>query len=244
MLLLRFLHIPLAIVTAGQAVTATSDGIYSKLATPVWAIARMSEGLTSPDGLSAIHAKEVESSNDNSWPFKTWVTYKTRNYPIPIGSFVNAEVNWSPDSTAFFATYSDSGAVGQYHLLVYRLNENGVIPVEPIPDGSKLFKPHCMTPGPPNVGGIQWGGDSTTILIAVEVPPTSDCASMGTFRAFKITLPGGKVLRAYDQLKAKRQFRDSLGKELVNADDDCVRKPKTCVPLGLELPSSLKRRPT
>ena len=136
MLLTRFLYIALAIVIEGQSATAAADGLYSRLATPVWAIARMSEGLPSPDGLSAIHAREIESSNDDSWPFKTWITHKARTYPVPTGSFVNAEVSWSPDSTAFFVTYSDTGAVGQYHLLVYRLNENGISPTEPIADGS------------------------------------------------------------------------------------------------------------
>lgn len=233
---------PVAIVSAGRVAT-TDDGAYSKLATPVWAIARMSQGLHSPDGLTVIHAKEVESSNDHSWPFKTWVSRKAHNYPIPVGQFVNAEVSWSPDSAAFFVTYSDTGAVGQYHLLVYRLTEGGINPIEPIPDGSKLFKPHCATPGPPNVGGIRWGADSTSILVAVEVPATSDCASMGTFRAFEITLPEGKLLRAYDQLEAKKQFRDSLGKELANADDDCIRKPQTCVPPELKLPSAPRRKP-
>src|SRR5215470_3906722 len=77
-------------------------------------------------GMSVIHAKEVENSNSDGWPFKTWVTHESHTYPIPIGSFVNAEVNWSPDSTAFFVTYSDTGAVGQYHLLVYRLDKDEI----------------------------------------------------------------------------------------------------------------------
>jgi len=97
--------------------------------------------------MSVIHAKEVENSNSDGWPFKTWVTHESHTYPIPIGSFVNAEVNWSPDSTAFFVTYSDTGAVGQYHLLVYRLDKDEIHSTEPIPDGGKLFKPNCMTPG-------------------------------------------------------------------------------------------------
>jgi hypothetical protein len=239
MLLTKLLFMPLAMVIVSQAATA-EDGIYSKLATPIWAIARMPQGLSSPDGRSVIHAKKIESSNDDSWPFKTWIAHVGRNYPVPMGSFVNAEVSWSPDSTAFFVTYSDTGAIGQYHLLVYRLNEHGINSIEPIPDGSKLFKPHCMTTGPPNVGGIQWRRDSSAILIAVEVPAVSDCASMGTFRAFEITLPSGKVLKVYDQLQAKAQFEDSLGKELANADDDCVKRPKTCVPPGLEVPSAAK----
>ena len=231
----------LAITLIGPP-AATQDGLYSTQATPVWAIARTRHGLVSPDGQSVIHAKEIESSSDSSWPLRVWVTHLSRQYQVPVSGFVSAEVSWAPDSTAFFVTYSDSGAVGQYHLLVYRLSASGIQYVEPIPNGRKLFKPNCMTPGPPNVGGIQWGSDSSTILIAVEVPPTSDCASAGTFRAFEITLPEGKLLKTYDQLEAKRLFKDSLGKELKNSGDDCIRKPNSCVPEGLRLPPPKRNR--
>jgi hypothetical protein len=232
--LANFLLILVGIATSGQSARTTDDGLYSKLAIPVWAIARMPLGLASPDGSSVIHAKEVQKPADGSWPFNVWITHRAASYRVSFGGFVNAEVSWSPDSSAFFVTYSDSGAIGQYHMLVYQVAENGAKSVEPISDGSKLFKMRCFTTERPNVGGIQWGLDATTIFIGVEIPPVSDCASMGTFRIFEIALPTGKVLRTIGQLEAKEQFRNSLGKELSNADDNCIRQPNTCVPPGLE----------
>jgi hypothetical protein len=56
---------------------------------------------------------------------------------------------------------------------------------------------------------------------------------MGTFRAFKITVPDGKVLSRYDQIQAKKLFGNDMGEELVNSDDDCIRRPEKCVPPGL-----------
>jgi hypothetical protein len=217
---------------------ATRDGIFSRLATPIWSIARQPKGLASPDGLGIIHAVEVESSADDSWPFKTWVTRSGRNYRLPFGGFVSAEVAWSPDSSSFFVTYSDGGAVGLYHVLVYSIDKAGLHSAEPIRNGSRLLRTTCFTPEDPNLGAIRWGTDSKSLLIAAEVPPHSNCALMGTFRAVEIAVPGGKVLKAYNQLEAKRVFGEILGIELRNADDDCVKKPRSCVPPGLRLPIS------
>jgi hypothetical protein len=56
---------------------------------------------------------------------------------------------------------------------------------------------------------------------------------MGTFRAFEIILPAGKVARTYDQLAAKKLFGDDMGTELMNADDSCVQQPGSCFSPGL-----------
>jgi hypothetical protein len=78
------------------------------------------------------------------------------------------------------------------------------------------------------------GAGSTSLLIAVEVPPHSSCASMGTFEAFEIEVPSGKVISHYNQLTAKKLFKSDLGAELLGADDSCIRKPQSCVPPGLD----------
>jgi hypothetical protein len=56
---------------------------------------------------------------------------------------------------------------------------------------------------------------------------------MGTFRGFEINVKDGKILQRYDQLQAKQLFADSIGEELRNADDGCIRQPDKCVPPGL-----------
>ncbi len=165
-----------------------------------------------------------------------WLTSGDHRYYLPFGDYLNAEVEWAPDSKAFFMTYSDGGAVGLYRTLVYLFDDNGTHAIEPLYDGEWLVETTCGEPEERNIGAIKWGDDSNTLVVAVEVLPHSNCSEMGTFRAFEITIPGGKIVRSWNQITAKRIFEDSLGVELVNADDSCVRHPESCVPPGLTLP--------
>lgn len=57
---------------------------------------------------------------------------------------------------------------------------------------------------------------------------------MGSFRAFEIELPFGKIDFRYSQLTAKKLFRSDIGAELRAADDTCIIKPQECVPPGLK----------
>jgi hypothetical protein len=155
-------------------------------------------------------------------------------FSTTIGDYVNAEVGWSPDSAAFFLTYSDGGNIGTYHIQIFYVTVSGLRMIEPMKDRRRLLTPNCFEPEWANVAAIKWtGSDSSSLLIAAEVPPHSSCASMGTFRAFEIGLPGGNVLAEYDQIAAKKSFWRDLGVELRNADDTCIRNPERCVPPGL-----------
>jgi hypothetical protein len=229
----KFILVVLAAVS-GSPVWATK--LYSSLATPVYDIAANSKGLSSADGLKTIHAKKLDAPEDNPWPFKVWVSYNGKDYLVPAGGQVNAEIIWSPDSTAFSLTYSDGGAVGQYHVLIYKIEARGLRAFGPVPNGEKFFRTYCDPPQEPNVGAIRWGDESKSLFIAVEVPPHSSCASMGTFRVVEITIPEAKALRMYSQLEAKRLFAESLGDELNNADDEYVELLKSCIPPGVVIP--------
>jgi len=222
------------------ATAPDTEGFYSRLAVSVPSIAQSLHGLRSPNGESILHAVE-DDRVDCCWPYKVWVSRKGKDYPLDFGTLAAAEVLWSPDSLAFFVTYTDGGAVGTYHVLVYRMDDKGVHKSEPVPNGRKLSKPDCMTREYPNVGGIQWGADSASLVLAVEVPPHSSCVDMGTFHAFEISVPGGKVLREYGQLEAKSLFAKTLGVELRNADDECITKPKSCDPWA-DLPPAKNKK--
>jgi hypothetical protein len=204
-----------------------TPGNFSRLAISVPEIAADPHGLSSPDGLSVLHAEENDKI-DCCWPYRVWLTRNGKNYALRFGTYVESEVAWSPDSRAFFVTYSDGGAIGTFHVLVYRVDNNGVHKSEPISNREKSFRPDCITGDYPNIGAIQWGEDSSTLIIAVEVPPHSGCVDMGTFKAFEISLADGKHLKEYDQLEAKRVFAKTLGVELQNADDGSSSKPKSC----------------
>ncbi len=90
---------------------------------------------------------------------------------LKIGALVNAEAAWSPDSRAFFVTYSDAGMVRTYHVRVVYVTEAGIRVIEPVPNGRRLFRPTCFDPEYPNVVAIGWlGHGSDRLAIAVEVP--------------------------------------------------------------------------
>jgi hypothetical protein len=208
-------------------------GVYSHAAIQIWGTQKHNLILTSPDGAKQV----VVGTNMNSVPGEPGqvsVRIRGKEYRTEIGGWVNSELGWAPDSKAFFVTYSDGGNVGTYHVRVFSLDESGPHENEPIADGRKLMIPKCFDPEYPNVGAIKWVGDSSHLLIAVEVPPHSSCASMGTFRAFEIRLPEGTVLRSYNQLEAKKVFARELGVELTGADDSCIRQPNSCTPPGLD----------
>lgn len=188
--------------------------------------------IPSPDGRKSIVVKPPRS-NEFEFTHDVSVRVNGHEFETAIGSWVGAEVLWSPDSEAFFVTYSDGGAVGTFHLMVFYVGETGLRIVEPIPNGREVFAPHCFSPENPNVAGIRWVGDSSRLLLAIEVPPHSSCADMGTFRAFEIRLPDGGIVNRFDQLPAKKQFRQYMGAELRNADDSCFKKPGSCDPFGL-----------
>jgi hypothetical protein len=212
--------------------TNSQKGLYANSAVSIWGSREIT--VPSPDGNSIIVVQPPLDPNSDETHHVT-VHSNGQVFKTEIGSMVNAEVAWSPDSKAFFITYSSGGNIGRYHVKVGYVTNTGLHVIEPIANGRKLFAPKCFDPEYPNVGAIKWvGTNSEHLLIAIEVPPHSSCASLGTFRAFKIILPSGKVVRQYDQITAKKLFAVDLGEELSGADDDCIRKPQTCIPPGLK----------
>jgi hypothetical protein len=221
----------LAAAAVGAAPATAAGGAFSRSATSIWR--GPATTISSPDGEKAILVRPPKVP-DSDETHDVVIRAHGREHPTDLGALVNAEVAWSPDSSAFFVTYSDAGNVGTYHVKVFRLTASGLDVTEPIPDGRALFAPSCTEPESPNVGAVRWSGrDSRRLLVALEVPPHSSCADMGTFRVLEIELPGGRVVSQRSQLEAKKELRDALGDELLNAEDACVKRPGTCVPHGV-----------
>jgi len=184
--------------------------------------------VASPDGRKSILVDHIEGAN--YYDFRVRVSAHARRFGTKIGSHVSPEVLWAPDSKAFAETYSDAGAVGTFHLLIY-VNEDGLKILEPAKRVRREFLSHpreCFFPEDPNIGAIRWFGDSSEILVAAETLPYSNCDGMGTFRAYHIGLPGGQIMSIYDQLDAKKQFWNQLGDELRGSDDECAGNTKSC----------------
>jgi hypothetical protein len=206
--------------------------MYSRSARSIWASGDIT--IPAPDGTKAIVVKHPENPAAEE-THTVLVRAGSHLYRTKIGALVNAEAAWSPDSKAFFVTYSDGGMVGTYHVRVVYVTDSGVRVIEPVPNGRRLFKPSCFSPEFPNVGAIGWIREgSDQLVIAVEVPGHSSCASMGTFKAFVIQLPTGRVVSEYGQIEAKRSFSTLIGSELRDADDACIEKPQSCIPCGMK----------
>jgi hypothetical protein len=216
--------LPLAVGLAATA--AEAKGIYGSHAVDLWG--QVAGGgrttVASPDGRSKV---VVEYDDDRGLTIRTEGAMGKQSFSTD--AYVASELTWAPDSTAFFITGSDGGAVGDFHLLIVD-RFGGRLALK---DASKAIYAafghpvKCDVPETPNVGGIKWL-PGHRVLVAAEILPHSICDSMGTFKAYELDPATMTVGRAYGQLEAKRLFGPDLGGELVAADDGCVRQPKSC----------------
>ena len=240
MRLAHFINITLLAATLGtDASTLKKAGPYAAGAIDLWekmwagvknapnvlSSARLVE-VTSPDGKKTVTATYAERQD----AVLLEIRVPTFEATVNIGPGVQSAVEWSPDSKAFFVTTSDGGANGWYHTLVFFVGSNSLTEIDPTPVVLTSFgQPvKCDVPEDPNVGAITWLHDSGDILIAAEIVNHSNCDSFGTFKAYEVSLPDLRIVKTYDQIEAKKLFRNSLGWEIRDAPDNCIRDPKSC----------------
>lgn len=141
------------------------------------------------------------------------------------------EIGWSPMSSLFFVTYSDGGAVGTYHVSVYRISAGRMKKIDLTGAVRRDFKRHypkCDSPEEPNIAGVAWSQDSTKLLVAAEVLPHSNCDNMGTFSLYTVAVSNGRIIDRIPQLAAKASLYGVLGQELRAADDGCFSQVGSC----------------
>ncbi len=141
------------------------------------------------------------------------------------------EVAWSPDSRAFFVTYSDGGLVGSWHVLVYSVEGKTLTSI----DVAKAVRedlvgrfPPCKTGGYKNlacsdqeirafrkdldwvnVAAIKWLGGSNKLLLVSQVPCSSRYGfNMCRYMGYIVSVPSGKILSRY----SKRSFHKQWGR--------------------------------
>jgi hypothetical protein len=183
--------------------------------------------IQSPDGVKAIVVTETYEGASKQISLEI----SGKEHVVDRIAWPCPEILWSPDSKAFFINYSDGGSVGNYHVRVYKVEETASEPSEPIKEVRKDFLknyPKCYAPEEPNYAGLQWVHDSNRLLIAAEVLPHSTCDMMGTFSIYEIDASDANIKEKYSQLESKSKFRPLLGRELLNADDECFTKPHSC----------------
>lgn len=124
-----------------------------------------------------------------------------------------AELAWAPDSTAFFITESLGGAVGEWRVAVYVIENQSIHVKDVTQDVIKQFKGHyeCKEPEEPNVGAVKWLNGSTKLLVIAEVPPHSSCPEMGKLRGYLVEAVSGKITQEFDESELRARWGPYLG---------------------------------
>lgn len=218
--------------------TPHGNGIYSAAAQNVCKVSTSTSGdeIWSPNHLLKIvirHSPEGDTTlfaiDEGGHEF----AIETAEWPCP-------EVGWSPASDLIFATYSDGGNVGTYHVSTYRLSAGKLTKLDLTTAVRRDFTrgyPRCFSPEEPNIAAIAWSADSTRLLVAAEVLPHSNCEDMGTFKLYVVSIATGAIINRISQLVAKQSFYHLLGPELREAEDSCFLKPGSCRIPALHQPS-------
>jgi hypothetical protein len=156
-----------------------------------------------------------------------------------IGRGIGAELLWSPDSKALAVTTSNGSSNGVYNLIIFQIEAAAVKKIDATPVIRKVFGHPvvCAYPEPPNVAAVAWVESSARLLVAAQILNHSICDSFGTFKLYELDLSSLEVIKAYDQLEAKRLFGSELGVFLQHARDICITDPRAC-----EVPSNHKAR--
>lgn len=143
---------------------------------------------------------------------------------------LDTEVLWSPDSKAFAVTGSIEGANGRYETAAFFVGDSRLDKVELTPLITRAFghPVKCGWAELPNVLSLKWLVPSQRLLIAAQIIHHSNCDSFGTFKAYAFDITVPRVVEEHDQLETKRLFGSDLGRELLQANDNCIRKPQSC----------------
>jgi hypothetical protein len=222
------------LVLATTAFSQKHSGMYSRSATPIWdQLASMSgkaKPLSIPSPNGSILLVASYSDEGDTGVQLTLLRHEKRLWSEMVSPGVGIEAGWAPDSTAFFVTTSGGGRNGFYELVVYFVNQDAVSALDVTPAIEKAFghPVKCQLEEPPNIAGLRWMPNSKELIAVAEIVHHSNCDSDGTFRAYRVSLPEGRIIENYDQIEAKRLFGGELGWEIRNAPDRCIRRPTSC----------------
>ncbi len=218
--------------TAQQKPSAATDTLYSSAHSVIIPEGEQyAKKIVAPDGLKFVTAKLVDDPEDGELQ-QIEVTVGGHTFPQPTKGR-GAEILWSPDSRWLAVTYTYCCSGFSPYLDVYEVSESGVRDLHVHDALTSGFGNgiRCDNGTPASqwalTAAVKWL-DSSHLIAAVQVPNVSVCDSMGVFELREISVPDLSILRTYDQLQAKRLFRNDLGGNLLDANDACVRDPKSC----------------
>jgi len=187
-----------------------------------WKASVLAETLKSPDGKKVLMMERLPAKDDDDGWIRYTMLVGGRRFSAQLAGF-NAEISWSPDSSAFAVTETQGGGGIGYGAYIFLIRESGLKEIALSPVIAKAFgsPAKCEVPVAPNIGFISWL-DSRRVLVAAEVVPVSICQCAGMFAAYEVSLPEVRIIRRYPQSEAKKKFWSLLGCELRDADDACA----------------------
>ncbi len=175
--------------------------------------------IRSPDGLKTLRVTRVPDASDRTeGKLGFSVTVGSKPFSAELAGF-DAEVTWSPDSSAFAVTQTEGGGGFGYRVYIFYVETDGLRKLAVSTPIEKAFgtPTKCEITVLPNTGFVTWLSGSERVLIAAEVVPVSVCQCSGMFRVYEVHLPDLQIINSFDQSLAKKKFADSLGCELRDA---------------------------
>lgn len=186
-----------------------------------------SEKIKSPDGKKLLTVSISHAPEDAEEPEMVFtVTIAKRAYSARLPGF-DAEVLWSPDSSAFAVNETEGGGGIGVRVYVFYVSEAGLKKVVVSGAIEKVFGTpvKCEVPVPPNTAFVDWlGGRADRLLVAAEVVPVSICECSGMFKLYEVTLPNLRIVNTYKQAEGVRKFRALLGCELRDPNAGCAER--------------------
>jgi hypothetical protein len=177
---------------------------------------------SSPDG-----KKRIEVVGTDVY---LWIGQRKFDAEIDSVTKHDAELSWSPDSTKYFVTWTETGELGAWHMQVYGVDESGVhefpsvedparedfehrvrqMPIDPeLNNASSRYlwqeEEYCE---PYSVVGGRWLNGSKEILLSVLIPNTGQCRYMSEFNVYRVNSTTGEILQRYTAVEAHKQFGD------------------------------------
>jgi hypothetical protein len=120
----------------------------------------------------------------------------------------STSVVWSNDRRNFAVTWSDGGAIGNFHVRVFQVEGDRIVELPTVQKAFDTFKAHhwCETRGD-NVQAFGWLPDATRLVLVLSVYPTGDCGKdLGFTEAYVVDAATGDI-----QLKWNtRQLRNYM----------------------------------
>jgi hypothetical protein len=229
--LLSFCLITSIVVCQGTGRQPNMDvPMFSVHAVPIYYFDGRQKTSTSPDGTKTIGISSLDFDSEHGHIARLTVSAGGAQLDATIPYGLNPEVLWSPDSRAFAISGSCCGANGNYESDVFFVRNEKLERIELTALIRKTFghPVKCGWSESPNVAAIKWIVASHQLLVASEIIHHTNCDSSGTFTAYVVDLSERRVVKVLDQLDVKRLYRNDLGKELLQSDDDCIRRPESC----------------